>query len=183
MGQGIYGAIPVAFRFEKGYWGSNDERKMRFEKYAAKDFFNYYNANQTENEKGNKETYYTIKPEILLPNFKKFFFEFHKIIGDEEATEANGGFEKFNDDYDKAVASGSIDEFIKYFDDHTGAAPTIFPYFQTMYVSTDRQDLLVYQGSYKAFLEEWSTLRHMECLLRAAMPDPLAKVVRFGMSL
>jgi hypothetical protein len=50
-----------------------------------------------------------------------------------------------------------------------------------MYISCTK-NLLVYQGSYKAFLEEWKTLLHMDRLLWAAMENPLAKVMRFGMS-
>jgi hypothetical protein len=183
MGQGIMGAIPVSFRFEKGRWKSDEaENRKKFAKHAAKDFFDYYNETQEENEKGDKETHFRIKPEILLPNFKNFYIEFQKLIGNEKS-EDFGSNEKFNDDYDRAVASGDIDEFLKHFDDHSGSAPTVFSYFGAMYIDTDGQDLLVYQGSYKAFLEEWSTIRHMEYLLRAAMQQPLAKVVRFGMSL
>jgi len=183
MGQGIMGAIPVSFSFERGYWKSDDsESRMKFTKHAAIDFFDYYDENQKKNEKGDIETYYTIKSDILLPNFKSFFIDFQKLIGNETLKDF-GSYEKFNDDYDRAVASGNIDEFLKYFDDHSGYAPTVFSYFDAMYITTNGSDLLIYQGSYKAFLEEWSTLRHMEHLLRAAMPHPLAKVVRFGLSL
>ena len=184
MGQGIMGAIPVSFRFQKGHWKSDEtENRTKFEKHAAKDFFDYYNENQDENGKGEKVKYYTIKPEILLPNFKNFFFDFHRLIGNEKLMEEEGNFGKFNDQYEKVVASGNIDDFLKYFDDHSGYAPTVFSYFDTMYITTNGQDLLIYQGSYKALLEEWSTLQHMEYLLRAAMQHPLAKIVRFGLSL
>jgi hypothetical protein len=92
------------------------------------------------------------------------------------------GCKKFNEEYDAVVASNDIDKFVEYLDDGSGYAPTIFPYFKSQYI-TNCENLLVYQGSYKAFLEEWSTLEHMERLLWAAMKHPLAKVMRFGMSL
>ena len=184
MGQGILGAIPVSFSFNKGRWKSDDaEIRNKFLKHVSKDFFDYYIENQKETEKGEKVTYYTIKPEILLPNFKDFFIEFQKLIGNDISTEENRYFEKFDDAYDKAVASGNIDEFLEHFDDHTGYEPTVFSYFDAMYINTNGKDLLIYQGSYKAFLEEWSTLKHMECLLRAAMQHPLAKITRFGMTM
>ena len=135
-----------------------------------------------ENEKGGVETYYTIKPEILLPNFKDFFIEFQNLIGNTEPIAESGKLTKFNEEYDRLVVKGDLTEFLIYFNDHD-YPPTLSPYFDAMYINTSRKDLLVYQGSYKAFLEEWSTLRHMEYLVRAAMKNPLAKVMRFGLSL
>ena len=183
MGQGIVGAISTSFRFKKGWCEPDDaDRKKDFTKRAGKDFFDFYNENQVDNENGGKETYYTVKSEILLPNFKDFFIEFQNLIGNADEIGVRNGLEKFNEDYDKIVASGNIDDFLKYFDDHRDP-PVLFEYFSTAYINTNRQDLLVYQGSYKAFLEEWSTLGHMEYLLRAAMKNPLAKIMKFGLSL
>jgi hypothetical protein len=45
-------------------------------------------------------------------------------------------------------------------------------------------NLTIYRGSYKAILEEYSTLYHMRKLLVAAMSNyPLAKLVDFVISL
>ncbi|MDR0714612.1 MAG: hypothetical protein LBF89_10205 [Bacteroidales bacterium] len=191
MGTGIMGAIPISFRFD-GRYGSYSsymeseaqDNKKEFIKHAPKDFFDFYNEAEYEEEIGNKTltlTYYEIKPEILLPNFKDFFIEFHKLIGS-SPVEIMDGCAKFNDKYDAIVAAGDIDGFIKYFKDKSGCAPSIFPYFGPAYIANST-NLLVYQGSYKAFLEEWSTLFHMERMLWKAMEHPLAKVMRFGMSL
>jgi hypothetical protein len=191
MGTGIMGVIPISFRFD-GSFGSYSnymksrakENKERFIKHAPKDFFDFYNKVKYEEKIGNKTmtlTYYDIKPEILLPNFKDFFIEFHTLIGNYPMKEMDG-CEKFNEKYDTVVASNDIDEFMEYFDDHTGYAPLLFPYFKPAYI-TNSTNLLVYQGSYKAILEEWSTLFHMERMLWAAMKHPLAKTVRFGISL
>jgi hypothetical protein len=181
MGTGIMGAIPVSFRFSSRPWGlelNEQDNKKKFTKHAPKDFFDFYNEVCHTDEK-KKSTHYVIKPEILLPNFKEYFYEFHNLIADEERVD---GYEKFNDTYDTVIASNDLDKFMEYFDDGTGYAPRDFPYFEPMYI-TDCRNLLVYQGSYKAILEEWSTLSHMERLLWAAMKNPLAKVMRFGMSL
>jgi hypothetical protein len=182
MGTGIMGAIPLSFRFESGTWEGDEQRyKEMFIKHAPKDFFDFYNEKQQKETTGNKEktmTYYVIKPDLLIPNFKDFFFEFHKLL-DTPPELFNG--DNFNDKYDAVVASNDLEKFIAYFEGCSGDAPRIFPYFETMYI-TKCVNLLVYQGSYKAILEEWSTLSDMESLLWAAMKHPLAKVMRFGMS-
>jgi hypothetical protein len=46
-------------------------------------------------------------------------------------------------------------------------------YFDAMYE-------MFYQGSYKAILEEYSTLNHFEKTLVKAMSNPLANAVKFG---
>jgi hypothetical protein len=191
MGTGIMGAIPISFRFGGSFGGYSSyleskaqENKEEFIEHAPKDFFDFYNEEEYEEEIGSKTmtlTYYEIKPEILLPNFKDFFIEFQKLIGNYPMYNMDG-CKKFNDKYDAIVASNDMKKFVEYFDDSSGYAPSIFPYFEPMYI-TNCENLLVYMGSYKAILEEWSTLAHMERLLWAAMKHPLAKVMRFGMSL
>jgi len=39
---------------------------------------------------------------------------------------------------------------------------------------------LFYSGSYKAYLEEYSTLSHFEKVLAKTMKNPLAKAIKFG---
>ena len=186
MGTGIMGAIQISFCFRSSIWGryskkDSQKSKAEFAQYAPADFFDFYIEKSHEELWDNeviKVTSYEIKPEALLPSFKDFFFELHKLIGNSSAASCD----KFNDEYDAIVASSDLDKFVKYFDDHTGAAPTIFPYFGAAHIAGGN-NLLVYQGSYKAILEENSLLLHMERLLWAAMKHPLAKVVRIGMSL
>jgi hypothetical protein len=185
MGTGIMGAIPLSFRFSKPSWGFESEgqrNKEKFTKHAPKDFFDFYNEVQKEDKEEKPVTYYAIKPEMLLPNFKDFFYEFYELIGEDPNRDGNESNNKFNDEYDAIVASNDLEKFTKFFDDEMGYVPAIFPYFRPMYF-TNCENLLVYQGSYKAILEEWSTLSHMERLLWAAMKNPLAKVMRFGMSM
>jgi hypothetical protein len=191
MGTGIMGVIPISFRID-GRFGTYSsymeseaqENKELFIKHSAKDFFDFYNEVEYVENMGEKKmrlTYYDIKTEILLPHFKDFFIDFHKLIDDYPPMDM-GDDDKFTDQYDAVVASNDIDKFVEYFDDSTGYAPTIFPYFSPMYTA-NCTNLLVYQGSYKALLEEWSTLYHMERLLHEAMKHPLAKVMKFGLSL
>jgi hypothetical protein len=186
MGTGIIGCIPLSFCFSDEPWGfkSDEQRnKEAFIRHAPKDFFDFYNKKEYEEETGKKTemvTSYEIKPEILLPNLKDFFFEFYQLIDDVVEEESAA---KFNDEYDVIVASGDYDKFCDYFNNRSGGiVPFISPYFDAMYIE-NRKNLHIYNGSYKAILEEWSSLSHMERLLWAAMKHPLAKVMRFGMSL
>jgi hypothetical protein len=181
MGVGIVGAIPVSFCLGKNPYSYVPEYSSgsieRFKKHVSSDFFDFYN--QVIEKEDNKEiTYYKIKPEILLPNFKEFYHEFYELVHDNNMVE---GFKKFNEKYDVIVSANDLDALMEYFDDGTGSAPLNFPYFDAAFI-TKNKNILVYQGSYNALLEDWSTLKHMELLLRVAMKNPLAKVMRFGMS-
>jgi hypothetical protein len=183
MGVGIMGGIPISFRFGNSWRYSKYEEqqdKEEFIKQAPTGFFDFYTEEPKKIKTGKQvETamYYTIKPEILLPNFKDFFYEFHKLIGNEKNIDP----EKFKGKYDAMVAANDLDGLEEVFGENTESLPTIFSDFEPSYIAV-RTNLLVYQGSYKAILEEWSTLLHMERLIWAAMSNPLAKVMRIGMS-
>jgi hypothetical protein len=185
MGIGIIGAIPVSFRFGNSHRDTEEEIQRNQEKFIAHapaDFFDFYTEHYrmgTWKTKLREYLYYDIKPELLIPNFKDFFLDFHEIIGVEKYDLE--GSEKFNEDYDAIVASNDMNKFMAYFNDDTGYAPVEISEFEALYI-TEARGLLVYQGSYKALLEEWSTLKHLERLLWGAMEHPLAKVMRIGMS-
>jgi hypothetical protein len=185
MGTGIMGAIPISFRFGDRWWYSKeDEQKCKeaFIKHAPKNVLDFYDEELHEitdsKQKKVMVTYYKIKSEILLPNFKDFFYDFHNLIG---AKLWPKNERKFNDEYDAIVAANDLDKFVEYFDDDTGCEPSIFSDFAPAYITS--KNLYVYNGSYKTIMEETSSLRHMERLLWAAMDNPLAKVMRIGMSL
>jgi hypothetical protein len=183
MGRGIMGGIPISFRFGSIWryskYGEQDA-KEKFMKHTPEGMFDFYTEESEEIDTGKQietATYYNIKPEILLPNFKDFFYEFHKLIGND----LNIDYKKFNDKYDAVVAANDLAGFVELLDDNAGYAPAIFSYFESSYIAV-RTNLLVYHGSYKAILDGWSTLLHMERLIRATMSNPLAKVMRMGMS-
>ncbi|MDR2085838.1 MAG: hypothetical protein LBP72_01565 [Dysgonamonadaceae bacterium] len=185
MGTGIIGGIPLVFRFgSKWRYSEMDAKrdKERFIKHAPKDFFDFYNEELHDLEisktKSLPVTYYVIKPEILLPNFKEYFYKFNELIGESDYPD---DYEKFNDEYDVVVKSNDLKKFIEYFTDSRGE-PYMFSEVEMSYVDVSK-NLLIYRGSYKAILEEWTSLQHMERLLWAAMDHPLAKVTRIGMSL
>jgi hypothetical protein len=183
MGQGIDGAIPVSFKFSGEHWRGQEYCKAEFQKYAADDVFDFYTETQVKvanRNGGGTETLYTIKPEFLLPNFKDFFLEFNGLIRDERALEEDNISERFNADYDNAVASGDLELFVKTLGKGNHRPPWIYSNFDALYIDGFGEFLYFYSGSYKAYLEVWSTLKHMELLTRAAVRNPLAKVARFG---
>jgi hypothetical protein len=185
MGTGIMGAIPISFRFGSSIWSRYSsvdalKNKEKFTKHAPKDFFDYYTDRSYVEQCDNATVIsYVIKPKILLPNFKEFFFKFYKLIGDYVDTKC---YDKFNDQYDAVVNSNDLDKFVEYFDDHIGCAPAVSPYFRVAHIVSNK-NLLVYRGSFKAMHEGYSSLLHMERLLWTAMKHPLAKVVKIKMSL
>jgi hypothetical protein len=181
MGTGILGAIPIAFRVSEGVWEGDKERyKKQFTaRYPISDF---YDEKEMKNSKiGKQESYYEIKPEVLLPQFKNFYYAFHQLIGEIElSTECT----KFNDKYDTIVATNDLGLFMEHFKDHYRYDPYDCDYFEWSYIDCFH-NLCFYRGSYKAILEEYSTLYHMEKLLVAAMGQeyPLAKLVQISLSL
>jgi hypothetical protein len=60
--------------------------------------------------------------------------------------------------------------------------PFVYSRYSTFSVLGCRceQYWLFYNGSYKAFLEEYSTLLHCERILAKAMSNPLVNAVKFG---
>ncbi|MDR0688057.1 MAG: hypothetical protein LBF55_05130 [Prevotellaceae bacterium] len=179
MGTGIYGAIPVRFTFESR-WNSSEKNKKGFLKSSPSGILDFYREEKTE-EEGKEVTYYTVKPDMLLPHFKEFFFEFCALIGESELPKL---CEKFNSDYDAIVAANDLEAFMEHFSykHHTEYDPFNFPHLDFSDIECS-SNLTIYRGSYKAILEEYSTLYHMEKLLVAATSNPLAKLVKFVMSL
>ena len=59
--------------------------------------------------------------------------------------------------------------------DHRDFSPTFFEYYDV-----NEEYWKFYFGSYKAILEEYSTLTHFERLLAIAMKNPLAGAVKLG---
>jgi hypothetical protein len=107
--------------------------------------------------------------------------EFHALI---EFKDVFNSMAKFNDEkYDKLVADKDIDAFFEYFSANDGT----MPYYTGGYIgfSAAKQIncydyLIFYMGSYKALLEEYSTLRHLEVILGKTLRNPLAQLLQIG---
>jgi hypothetical protein len=177
MGTGIMEELPLSFHFGSSATYSEDdaqENKEVFRKYAARDFFDFYTEMSSSEKQRNNRVIETIsdkmKPEILLQNFKDFFFKLHELIGDCELKDGNKK--------DTIAVSNDLDKFMEYFDDQTESAPTTFPYFEAAHIVCC-DNLLIHRDRFKAILEEYSS-----CMERlwVAMEHLLAKTMKIGMS-
>ena len=161
MGTGIIAAIPIIF--------TSQERSSIKEKNFTHGFFNNYNVE----EDGKK--YYTIKKELLLNNYKSFLIEFYNLIGEDIINE----FE-----LDDIPEMDTLDEFEKVFDKKFRNNSTLLiykePYAFSVLGCLCIHYWIFYSGSYKAYLEEYTTLAHFESVLAKTMKNPLANAIKFG---
>jgi len=173
MGTGISGVILLEFEIELC-------DKNHFTGYSVKGFFDNYNILKTKDSYYEK---YVIKEDILLSNYADFLVEFYTIIHD-EFKGIQGPYDEMLDEANtkKILSCKTRKEFDIAFerDTRNGSAPYITEnYFSCMYC--DRNSPFVfYSGSYKAYLEEYSTLVDMEKMLAKAMTNPLKTAVKFG---
>ena len=162
MGTGIIAAIPIIF--------TSQERSSIKEKNFTQGFFNNYNV---EEEDGRK--YYTIKKELLLNNYKSFLIEFYNLISEDIINE----FE-----LDNIPEMDTLDEFEKVFDKKTRKNSELLiykePYAFSVIGCRCIEYWIFYSGSYKAYLEEYTTLAHFESVLAKTMKNPLANAIKFG---
>jgi hypothetical protein len=161
MGAGIAAVIPLIFRKDLP-WVNDEER------YFSKGFFDNFTPT-------GKEKVYAIKEDLLLGNYKTFLCEFYDLIDEsiEQATELTAH------DIPNATTPS---EFKDVFSGDARNMQCPFVYYNTFSaVGCFCYDhWLFYNGSYKAYLESYATLRHLENILSKAMKNPLANAVKFG---
>lgn len=175
MGRGIVAAIPIVLGAPPRSWGEKIEKK-----YFSEHFLNNYTVHQiNDHVTGGLQDCYTHKPELLIDNYASFLAEFYGCIGEEEEKD------KIITACENFPRMETIDDFIGIFekkpdkpyympfvyDSHT--AFTFLGGVSTLY-------WVFYSGSYKAFLEEFTTLKHFEKLLPKAITNPLANSVKVG---
>jgi hypothetical protein len=178
MGAGIRGAILLEFEVETTYM-------QRFVSNSVKGFLDNYEVQPT----GERSYYerYVIKNDILLPNYAGFLAEFYGIVHDEfKGICAPFGKESVSDYTEKLLSCKTREEFDDAFD--KGNRNSGIPFgdrmsrsFSCLYCDKNAP-FIFYGGSYKAFLEEYSSLVHMEKILVKAMDNPLKTAVKFGIS-
>ncbi|MDR1895785.1 MAG: hypothetical protein LBR10_03235 [Prevotellaceae bacterium] len=178
MGRGISGIIPITFSIAKGYYTSDyEQNRDDLIKRSSPNFFDCFNREEDDQYK----ELFSIKSELLLPNLKEFMIEFHALI---EYKDVFDSMAKFNDEkYDKILANKDIDAFLEYFSANDGT----MPYYTGVYIGFSatkpidcHRYLIFYMGSYKALLEEYSTLRHLEVILGKTLRNPLAQLLQIG---
>jgi hypothetical protein len=165
MGEGIVGVIPFVFKIGKYDFDSDKE-------YFSPNFFDFY-------EKQIKDSNYifTIRTEKFLPYYGDMLIEFYETIGKdlEQATKLTPesehlkvkSFERFEELFSKS--------------NRNSRSPFIVDSFLVSVLRCDTNYAWVfYSGSYKAYLEEYSTLLHFERIVAKSMKNPLAAIVKFG---
>jgi hypothetical protein len=155
MGQGICGVIQLNFEM----------RGFSFEKereYFSPNYFDFYDRKT----KGS-DYLFTIKPELFLPHYGDFLVEFNETIG--ETFELEGELLNIND----------FEQFEKNFS--RSGTPRIWGNHYISIMSCETHSAWqFYSGSYKAYLEEYSTLTHFERVLSRAMKNPLTPIIKLG---
>jgi hypothetical protein len=159
MGAGIAAVIPIEIAPYRRLGHSNLELE-----YFSPKLLEFYSLDTESN-------CYTIKHELLLDNYKSFLAEFFDCIGETHDTQ---DFPQFN----------SYEAFKEFFDERERnmAAPFIYKHWSTFSIlgGIFPEYWLFYNGSYKAYLEDYSTLLHFERTLNRAMSNPLANIIKFG---
>jgi hypothetical protein len=176
MGVGIAGGIPIRLYFTDSF-----RRKNFLNEPYSEDFLKFYREEEPRND---NKFFYTLDYPELLPQFKEYYFGFYSILQNERMLKETISF---SSEYDDIIKRNDIDAFIEYFEKanerySTIPEPRIFGdgYLSTLYFEPACY-LNIYSGSYKAYLEVYSTLDDMRKLLIKAYDHPLAKITVFGM--
>ena len=151
MGTGIMAAIPINIKIER-------------REYFSDNFFKNYNGDEAKR-------IFTINRELLIDNYYSFLDEFYACI---------------NEDYDvgEIPIVKTYEEFVAAFesDKRNMSVPFLYNDIYTFSYLGGYSNAywLFYSGSYKAYLEGYSTLMHFERVLVKAMKNPLVNAVKFG---
>jgi len=176
MGTGICGAILLEFSIKQF-------DREKFIKESANGFLDNY-----ESLPKSKDTYYEnfiIKDDVFFSNYAGFLIEFNDLIFDEFKGIHAPFDEKPVEIYtEKLLSCKNREELDVCFnrENRNGSVPFIYPFphtFSCLYCYKN-YPFVFYSGSYKAILEEYSTLTHMEKILAKAMTNPLKNAVKFG---
>ncbi|MCL1802155.1 MAG: hypothetical protein FWG30_00720 [Eubacteriaceae bacterium] len=164
MGAGIFAAIPIVF--EPAKHNGLDENNF------SSGFFDNYNAGEIESKR-----VYTIKKDLLIYNYIAFLHEFYGLIGEDFYKNTQLALDSIPDVTD-------FDEFMRVFNRNIrgGWIPYVYevPYAFSVCGCLCNVYWMFYSGSYKADLEEYSTLVHFERILAKGMNNPLSNAVKFG---
>ena len=176
MGTGICAAILLEFSTERF-------DREKFTKYSTSGFLDNYKLLPKS-----KDSYYEnfiIKDDIFFPYYADFITEFNNLIDDE----FKGIHAPFNEEpieayTEKLLSCKNRQELEECFNREyrNGDVPFICSSpiaFSCIYCHKN-YPFVFYSGSYKAYLEEYSTLTDIEKILAKAMTNPLKNAVKFG---
>lgn len=169
MGQGIVGLIPIKLTLDKGH--QNDISTF------SEGYFSYFDCIEDDGV----SLVYEIKKEIIFENFKNYFLQFNKMIHSPIWQEIFW-IDSYWPEFEKHILN---DDFTTILNDLEKLSNTEIPFFCGTYNYVTDYDMKVnksivfYEGSYKAYLEDYSTLIHMHRLLKQALKNPLSEITRF----
>ncbi|MDR1857783.1 MAG: hypothetical protein LBR22_11650 [Desulfovibrio sp.] len=172
MGEGIVGVIPIEISKHKFNEIKNDYPQI------CEDIFT---------PAKNKRKDYTLSPKIFFDNIKPFVKEFYSIIKPESLKQNNDDWDIYGWDARDWGGKGVETTGWKKELDRYAAENNLTTYINAR-MSSHSYDLphilgcdlfLFYNGSYKAYFEEESSLIHMTRLLAKAIDNPLAKIAFF----
>jgi hypothetical protein len=163
MGEGIMGVIPITFSVER----PNNLPESYLQNYTV-----------TKNRK--KEKIYKIKKELLYENFADLIVRTNEMLNRNEPLWI---FKRW-DDFNKFIAKDDFEGVLEFLSKESNRSNP--SYYDSSYASDASleifADILICNGSFKAFLEEYVTLRHLNILFSKVFADnPLSATVRFVM--
>jgi hypothetical protein len=162
MGQGICGVVQLEFKIE-------DHKIEKYKKYYSSNYFDFYKRKTKE------PNLYTIKPDMFLTYYGDLLIEFYKNIG-ESLSKETGLTSK-----SELLNITDLKQFKEAFSrsNRNSRKPMVTDYASVMGFGT-RWAWLFYMGSYKAYFEEYLTLKHFERILVKLTKNPLASIMQLG---
>ncbi|GHV36325.1 hypothetical protein FACS1894187_10730 [Synergistales bacterium] len=161
MGTGIGGVVPVVCKVDN--WDK---------KYFSEDYFDSFYFSE-------EDGLYQLKPELIFDNFKSFLEGFNAIIG---SSRDSWVYSKWNA-LDKFAQEKDFEGYLDFLDEESNKSAPFYDGNSMASASVLGMKVMAgivfYTGSYKAFLETYSTLSHMEKLLVKAFDNPLSRVAKF----
>jgi hypothetical protein len=159
MGQGINGVIPISF-------------KVKNASYLPPSYLDRYEFTE--------DNLYRLKKDILFDNFRSLLADTRALLQPND--ELLGTDEDQWGELDKFAAQDDLEGYLDFLEDNPNhSMPSYYPcsYSDELGLCIC-DDIVVCHGSYKAYLEEYTTLHHLNALFYAAFPgNPLAKTMRF----
>jgi hypothetical protein len=166
MGTGIAGGFVLDFYFRHEW-----DRDYFLKEKKNVEFLEFYKEEVTD-----EGMYYTLNYPGFIREFKDYFYTFHSLL----ETKLNDN-DTFDAEFDAVVQKNDMKGFIQYLSHaDTCYAKCWSRGFFSVLTICPLNSIIFYHGSYKAILEEYKTLDHIENLLIKACDHPLAKITKFG---
>jgi hypothetical protein len=158
MGTGIAAVIPIVQKIESA-------------EYIRDDYLEAFDLYEKTGD-------YLLKADLLFDNFRNFLTGFNDLIEKRHEMWVYSQWEALEEFAKNKDYAGYLD----YLKENSNRSA---PFYDDSRMSVSvlgmdvKKSIVFYTGSYKAYLEEYSTLLDMEKLLTKAFNNPLSKVAKF----